>query len=90
VNTGYFTDLQGGLHVINGAHNNTIVNDDFSGDTSGISIGSGGNGFYFNACAGAEQTFSPVEAAMGAGNTFTNICYFNTDIRGLPRSDCKS
>jgi hypothetical protein len=90
INTGYFTDLQGSLHIVNGAHNNNIVNDDFSGDTSGISIGSGGNGFYYNACTGADQPFSPVEAAMGAGNSFTNICYFNTDIPGLPPSACKS
>lgn len=90
VNTGYYTDLQGGLHIINGAHNNTIVNDDFSGDTSGISVGSGGNGFYYNACAGARQPFSPAEAAMGAGNSFSGICYFNTDIPGLPPSICKS
>ena len=90
VNTGYFTDLQGGLHIINGAHNNTIANDDFSGNTSGIGIGSGGNGFYSNACAGGDQPFSPVETVMGAGNTFSDICYFDTDIPGLPPSDCKS
>lgn len=90
VSTGYVTDLQGGVHIINGAHDNTIANDDFSGDTSGISVGSGGNGFYFNACAGADQPFGPVEGAMGAGNSFSNICYFNTDIAGLPPSACKS
>lgn len=90
MNTGYLTDLQGGLHIINGAHNNTIANDDFSGDTSGISVGSGGNGFYSNACTGSDQPFSPVEAAMGSGNSFSNICYFNTDISGLPPSACKT
>ena len=90
VNTGYFTDLQGGLHIVNGAHNNTIVNDDFSGDTSGISVGSGGNGFYSNACTSVHQPFSPVETAMGAGNSFSNICYASTDISGLPPSACHS
>lgn len=90
VSTGYDTDLQGGLHIINGAHNNIIANDDFSGDTSGISVGSGGNGFYYNPCAGADQPFTPVEAGMGTGNSFSNICYFNTDISGLPPSACKS
>jgi nitrous oxidase accessory protein NosD len=90
ISTGYFTDLQGGLHIINGAHDNTIASDDFSGDTSGISIGSGGNGFFFNPCANMDQLFSPVEAAMGTGNTFSNICYFNTNISGLAPSACKS
>ncbi len=89
VNTGYFTDLQGGLHIINGAHNNTITNDSFTADT-GFGIGSGGNGFYSDACTGVTQPFSPVEQVMGAGNTFSNICYTSTDIAGLPPSTCKS
>lgn len=90
VNTGYFTDLQGGLHLINGAHNNTIVNDTFTGNT-GLSIASGGNGFYSNICTGdSSQPFSPVEPAMGSGNTFSNICYSNTNIATLPPSTCKS
>jgi hypothetical protein len=90
VNTGYFTDLQGGLHIINGAHNNTIANDSFTANT-GISIASGGNGFYFNICAGSvNQPFSPAEPSMGAGNTFSGICYSNTNIVGLPPSTCKS
>jgi hypothetical protein len=59
VSTGYYTDLQGGLHIINGAHNNIIANDDLSGNTNGISVGSGGNGFYYNPCAGQNQPFSP-------------------------------
>jgi hypothetical protein len=90
VSTGYYTDLQGGLHIINRAHDNTVANDDFSGETSGISVGSGGNGFYYDPCANMSPMFSPVEGAMGAGNTFANICYFNTDIPGLPAPDCKS
>src|SRR6266487_994088 len=89
VNTGYFTDLQGGIHLINGAHDNTIINDNFTADT-GLAIASGGNGFYSNACTGVTQPFSPVEPAMGPGNTFSNLCYSNTNIATLPPSTCKS
>ena len=90
VNTGYFTDLQGGLHIINGAHNNTIANDIFTANT-GLSIASGGNGFYSNICTGnLNQPFSPVEPGMGSSNTFSNICYSNTNIGSMPPSTCKS
>lgn len=90
VNTGYFTDLQGGLHLINGAHDNTITNDSFTGNT-GLSIASGGNGFYSNICTGVtNQPFSPVEPGMGSGNTFSNLCYSSTNIATLPPSTCKS
>jgi hypothetical protein len=54
-------------------------------------VASGGNGFYNNACTGVvNQPFSPVEGAMGGGNTFTNLCYSTTNIAGLPPSTCKS
>jgi hypothetical protein len=90
LNSGYFTDLQGGLHLINGAHDNTIANDTFTGGTA-LDIGSGGSGFYYNACAGGvDQPFSPAEAAMGTGNTFTNLCYSTTNVAALPPSTCKS
>lgn len=90
VNTGYLTDLQGGLHIINGAHDNTITSDSFTAN-SGISIASGGNGFYYNICAGGvNQPFSPVEPSMGAGNTFSDICYSTTNVAGLPPSTCNS
>lgn len=89
VNTGYVSDLQGGVHLINGAHDNTITGDTFTAGT-GFSIASGGNGFYANACTGANQPFSPVEAAMGANNTFSSNCYATTNIAGLPPSACKS
>ena len=56
----------------------------------GLSVGSGGNGFYDNPCANnPNQPFSPVEAGMGTGNTFSNICYSSTNVTGLPLSDCK-
>jgi nitrous oxidase accessory protein NosD len=89
VNTGYYTDLQGGLHLINGAHNNTITNDAFAGDTA-LGVGSGGNGFYYNACTGQNEAFSPAEKAMGTGNSFSSICYSATDIATLPPSTCPS
>ena len=71
--TGYYTDLQGGLLLINGSHNNAIHDDQFAANT-GVSIGSGGNGFFVNACAEgisrsarprsrwAPETLSPTSA----------------------------
>lgn len=90
MNSGYLTDLQGGVHLVNGAHNNTIASDTFTGGTA-LDVASGGNGFYYNACAGGvDQPFSPVEPAMGSGNSFSNLCYSTTNIAGLPPSTCKS
>lgn len=89
-NTGYLTDLQGALMLVNGAHDNAFSNDTFNIPASAPmpSIGSGGNGFYVNACAGfVPQPFSPVEAGAGANNTFSNVCYsLPTDYPGLPPS----
>ncbi len=79
-------DLQGGFHFINGAHNNSLIND-VSLSSTGFSLASGGNGFYFNGCTGS-QPFSRVEAPMGAGNTFTNVCYVNTNITPTPPKSC--
>lgn len=91
INTGYYTDLQGGLHIVDGAHDNTAVNDSFTGN-SGISVGGAGNGFYYDECAGGvnEPYTGTVAGPMGAGNTFTNICYTNTNIADMPASTCKS
>ena len=89
MNSGYFTDLQGGLHLVNGAHDNVITSDTFTG-SAGLGVASGGNTFYSNACTGVDQPFSPVEAAMGAKNTFTNLCYSTTNIAALSPSTCKS
>jgi hypothetical protein len=89
-NTGYFTDLQGALMLINGAHDNVFSNDTFNIPSAAPmpSIGSGGNGFYVNACAGfVPQPFIPAEAAAGAGNTFSNVCYsLPASYPGLPPS----
>jgi hypothetical protein len=87
--TGHYTDLQGGLLLINGSHDNTIHGDQFAGG-GGISIGSGGNGVFGNPCTNSYQPFSPVETPMGSGNTFTNVCYSTTDIASLePVQPCK-
>jgi hypothetical protein len=93
-NTGYFSDLQGGLMLVNGAHDNTFSNlsIQLSGAKPLPSIGSGGNGFYQDACAGwVSVPFSPVESAAGSGNTFTHVCYsVPTNYPGLPPSaTCK-
>ena len=87
--SGYLTDLQGGLHLVNGTHNDTIANDTFADGTS-MDVASGGNGFFFNACTG-DQPFSPVEAPMGTNVTFSNICYkLGNNVPGLPPSTCNS
>jgi hypothetical protein len=87
--SGYYTDLQGGLLLVNGSHDNAIHGDQLAGD-KGYAIGSGGNGFFADPCTHSNQPFSPVEAPMGSGNTFTNVCYQTTDIATLkPVQPCK-
>ncbi len=87
--TGYYTDAQGGLLLVNGSHGNAIHDDKFAAN-SGTGIGSGGNGFFLNPCTNSDQPFSPVEAPMGSNNTFTNDCYSSTDIASLePAQPCK-
>lgn len=100
VPTGYAldsTDLQGGLFLVNGSSNDSILNDSFAANL-GISMGSGGNGFYFNPCLNADTPFpaldSPpgsfVEGVMGSGNVFSGTCYDTSNIPGLPPSNhCK-
>jgi hypothetical protein len=94
--TGYASDLQANLVLINGSHDNTIHDDQFAAPTAGFSIASGGNvgsdgnGVFFNPCTGPTDTFSPPEAGMGSNNTFTNVCYSSTDIASLePAQPCK-
>lgn len=56
----------------------------------GISIGSGGNGFFANPCTNSNGPFGPVEAPMGGNNTFSDVCYSSTDIASLePVRPCK-
>lgn len=63
--TGYYADLQGGLRLVNGSHDNAIRGDQFAAD-KGYAIGSAGNGFFADPCTRANQPFSPVEARWAA------------------------
>ena len=88
--TGYKSDLQGNLLLINQAHDNAILNDQLAAPTGGYSIGSGGNGFFHNPCTKSNEPFTPVEDPMGSNNTFTGTCYSSTDIPSLePAQPCK-
>ena len=88
--TGYKSDLQGNLLLINGSSNNVIHDDQLAAPIGGPSIGSGGSGFFFNPCTGLKEPISPVEGPMGNNNTFTNVCYFSTNIPSLePAQPCK-
>jgi hypothetical protein len=86
--TGYHSDLQGGLILINGSHDNMIQDDQFPAN-AGISLGSGGNGFFDNRCTKSHEPFSPAEAGMGPNNTFTNVCFTSTNIVGIKPNPCK-
>jgi hypothetical protein len=86
--TGYHTDLQGGLILINGSHDNVIHDDQFPAN-AGVSIGSGGNGFFVDRCTRTFPLFSPVEAGMGLNNTFTNVCFTSTNIVALKPNPCR-
>jgi len=86
--TGYHTDMQGGLILINGSHDNNIHNDQFAANT-GFSVATGGNGYFLNPCTNQAEPFSPAEAPMGGANTFTAVCYSSTDVPGLGPNPCK-
>jgi hypothetical protein len=85
--TGYKTDMQGGLLLVNGSHDNAIHDDQFAANV-GVGIGSGGNGVFDNPCTNNPEPFTPVENPMGTGNTFTNVCYGSNNV-GLPANPCK-
>ena len=93
VNSGYYTDLQGGMHLINGAHNNTINGNTFHSQT-GLDISSGGNiinsvDSFYDACQTAYVPYTQAPTpVMGSGNTFSNNCYRTTDIASLPTPVC--
>jgi hypothetical protein len=93
VTSGYNTDLQGGLHLINGAHDNTINEDNFRGNV-GLDISSGGNlvngvDSFFDACQSAFVPYSGTPSqGMGSDNTFSRNCYGKTDIVSLPKPVC--
>jgi len=56
--TGYYADLQGGLRLVNGSHDNAIRGDQFAAD-KGYAIGSGGNDFFADPCTHANQPLQP-------------------------------
>jgi hypothetical protein len=93
ISSGYHSDLQGGLHLINGAHDNTITGDDLHGNI-GLDISSGGNiingvDSFYDACQGAYIPYSGTPTpGMGTGNTFSNNCYGTTDVAILPKPVC--
>jgi hypothetical protein len=82
--TGDVTDDYGGIMLTNGAHDNHI-HDLTVGGSAGFGIGSGGSGFWVNACTGEIVTL-PQTLGMGAGNTFMNVCFQTTNIAGLTKS----
>jgi Periplasmic copper-binding protein (NosD) len=82
--TGDVTDDYGGIMLTNGAHDNHI-HDLTVGGSAGFGIGSGGSGFWVNACTDEIVTL-PQTPGMGAGNTFVNVCFQTTNIVGLVRS----
>jgi hypothetical protein len=93
--SGYFnTGLVGNMMLVNKASNNTIANDTFEGmaATSGYDIAGTPNLFYFDVCTGEESpTFMASGGEMGLGNTFSEICYQDSnDVAGLPPSTCHS
>lgn len=82
--TGDVTDDSGGIMLTNGAHDNYVHDLSVNG-TAGFGIGSGGSGFWVNACTD-EVVVLPTTPGMGAGNTFVNVCFKTTNIPGLTRS----
>jgi hypothetical protein len=87
--TGYHTDMQGGVLLVNGSHDDAIH--DLRIAATGVGIGSGGNGFFFDPCQNVVIPFSPVESPMGNKNSFTNDCFNSSnDIAALPpKNPCK-
>jgi hypothetical protein len=81
------------MHLINGAHNNTINGNTFHSQT-GLDISSGGNiinsvDSFYDACQTAYVPYTQARTpVMGSGNTFSNNCYRTTDIASLPTPVC--
>jgi len=87
--TGYHTDMQGGVLLVNGSHHDAIH--DLQIAATGVGIGSGGNGFFFDPCQNANIPFGPAEGAMGDNNSFVNDCFNSSNkIPALPpKNPCK-
>lgn len=87
--TGLVVDTDGGIRLVNGAHNNYIHDVTAHGNVA-MDIASGGDGYWLNPCTGVRVPISPPTAPMGSGNTFANLCYSVTNIPNLPPSTCKN
>jgi len=87
--TGLVTDTDGGIRLVNGAHDNYIHDVTAHGNVA-MDIASGGDGFWLNPCTGLQVQISPTTAGMGGGNRFANLCYSLTNIPTLPPSTCKT
>ena len=87
--TGLVTDTDGGIRLVNGAHDNTIHDVTAHGNVA-EDIASGGDGFWLNPCTGTNVPISPTTAPMGSGNVFGNLCYTLTNIPTLPAKTCKN
>lgn len=87
--TGLHVDTDGGLRLVNGAHDNYIHDLTAHGNVA-MDIASGGDGFWLNPCTGVQEPISPATSPMGANNRFANLCYSLTNIAGLPPSSCKN
>jgi len=87
--TGLVTDTDGGIRLVNGAHDNTIHDVTANGDVA-EDIASGGDGFWLNPCTGQQVPIFPTTEPMGLGNMFKNLCYKKTNISGLPTPTCKN
>jgi hypothetical protein len=85
--SGYVSDEQGGVLLVNQSSDNTITNDAFAGD-KGYDIASGGNGFFVNPCDHKNDPFSSQVTPAGGGNIFTNTCFNTTDYPNLPPNPC--
>ena len=87
--TGFVVDTDGGIRLVNGAHDNYIHDVTAHGNVA-MDIASGGDGFWLNPCTGERVPISPTTASMGGGNRFANLCYSLTNIPNLPASTCKT
>jgi hypothetical protein len=87
--TGFVVDTDGGIRLVNGAHDNYIHDVTAHGNVA-MDIASGGDGHWLNPCTGVRVPISPTTAPMGTGNRFADLCYSLTNIPNLPPSTCKN
>ena len=82
--TGLEVDHNGGIVLINGAHDNFIHDNTADGD-AGFDLRSGGDGIFVDPCTGAMVPV-PTSAPMGANNRFAPgpNCYSTTNISPPP------